>query len=298
MQAGVISELSYINQLHPLTAIVYFVELFTLLLLFNHVLLMVTMLIAIVGVCSWYFDAHKILKLLAGSGTLMAMIMLFNLLLNQTGHHILWQWQVGDFRVKLTETAVIYGLTMACSLGAMIITFVLFNGVITIPKLSYLLFPIVPRLAMLLTISLRLVDLFIQKMTRLIMFQKNRNVIVSEGNFRQRLIKMGQLLRVVLIDAVSESMETAVLMEARGFGARRRSQYQRFHFQIMDGFFLGVATLLFGILLWLRLQGWGWTSDVVLLQWRMAHDGTLMSLLIGFIALPILGEGGYRLWAN
>lgn len=298
MQAGIISELSFLNQLHPLTAIIYFIELFALLLLFNHFILMAGMLIAILGVCSWYFDAHKVRQLIIGSSSLMAMIILFNVLLNQTGNHVLWRWQLGSVQFRLTETAIIYGLTMACSLGAMVVTFVLFNGVITIPKLSYLLFPVVPRLAMLLTISLRLVDLFIQKMKRLVMFQKNRNVIVSEGDFRQRLSKLGQLFRIILIASVSDAMETAVLMEARGFGTKKRSQYQRFHFQAMDGLFLGASVALFSVIVLLRVYGWGWTSDVVQLQWQLQHDWLLTGLLVGFIGLPLLGEGSYRIWTN
>lgn len=298
MQAGVVSELSFFNQLHPLTAACYFIELFTLLLLFNHILLTATMFIGILTVCSWYFEPRKIRQMVVGSGTLMLMIMVFNLLLNQTGRHVLWTWQIGPVQFRLTETAIIYGCSMALSLGAMILTFVLFNGIITIPKLSYLLFPVVPRLAMLLTISLRLVELFIQKMGRLARFQKNRNVVLTEGNFHQRLQKMGQLLRIVLIDAVSGAMETAVLMEARGFGAKRRSQYQRFQFQMMDGAFLLGSTALFAVLIGRRLEHWGWATNVMTLQWQLPHDWLLAGLLIVFMALPIIGEGGYRVWTN
>jgi len=276
----------------------YFVALFTLLLLFNHFILVVGLFIAIVGACCYYFDTPKIRRLVIGSLTFMGMIILFNILLNQTGSLILWQWKIGIIHFRLTETAIIYGLTMAFSLGSMIIAFVLFNSVITIPKLSYLLFPVVPRLAMLLTISLRLVELFIQKMMRLVMFQKNRNILVTEGSFGQRLRKMGTLLRIILVGAVSSAMETAVLMEARGFGAKRRSQYQRFHFQLIDGLFLGASVALFMVILGLRLHGWGWTTDVTQVRWQLKHDWLVAALLISYIALPILGEEGYRLWQN
>lgn len=298
MQAGVVNELSFISQLHPLTVMGYFIELFTLLLLFNHLILVIGILISLIGVCSCYFDSQKVRRLLVSSLSFMGIIFAFNLVLNQTGRRLIWQWHFMNWEFNLTESGVIYGLTMALSLGAMIIAFVWFNGVMTIPKISYILFPVVPRLAMLLTISLRLVDLFVQKMERLVMLQKNRNIIISEGSFRQRLKSTGQLLRIVLIDGVSDSMGTAVLMEARGFGVRKRSQYQRFCFQIADGIFLGVATGLFGLLLLARLQGWGWTSDVVMVQWQHVHDWSLVGLLIIFIGLPLIGEGGYRLWAN
>lgn len=298
MYAGTVNELNFFNQLHPFTVAVYFVGLFSLLLMFNHLLLGIGMFGVILGVCSWYFDTHKIRQLLIGSLSLMGMIVLFNLLLNQTGTVVLWQvkWGVIDFR--LTQTAVIYGLTMALLLGSMIITFILFNGIITTPKLSYLLFPIVPRLAMLMIISLRFVDLFIQKMQRLAMFQKTRGVVLTEGNFKQRLLKMGQLMRIILVDTISEAMETATLMEARGFGVTKRSQYQRFHFRVMDWLFLTISAAIFGVIVTFRVKGYGWTNDVTQLTWVASQDWLLFGLIAGFCLLPLCGEGGYRLWEN
>ncbi|MCF7522440.1 hypothetical protein L3X07_01735 [Levilactobacillus brevis] len=79
---------------------------------------------------------------------MMILIWGLNVLLNQTGP-VWWQWSVGPLTFRLTKTAVLYGGTMALSLGGMILAFVWFNQIMTTPKLSYLLFPVVPRLAML-----------------------------------------------------------------------------------------------------------------------------------------------------
>lgn len=298
MQAGTVKELAFFNQLHPLTVAIYFINLFALLLMFNHLLVALGLFGLVLLLCCWYFDRHKIKSLVIGSCSLMAMIIVFNVLLNQSGTRILWQFQWGAFHFQLTETALIYGNAMALLLGGMILTFVLFNGIVTTPKLSYLLFPVVPRLAMLLIISLRFVDLFIQKMQRLVMLQKTRNVVVSEGSFRERLQKVGQLMRIILVDAVSGAMETATLMEARGFGVTKRSHYQRFHYRLADTGFLLMSLVVFSLILFLRWQGCGWTNDVTQLRWLSQSDWQLLGLIGLYCLLPLVGEGGYRLWEN
>lgn len=297
MRVGIFDELTFFSRLHPLVAAIYFVELFTLLLIFNHLVLTLALFVGLCGLCGWYFDRQKVWRTLKGVGSLMAMIWLFNVILNQTGRP-LWVGHLGSFTVRITQTAVLYGVTMALSLGGMILAFVLFNGVITTPKLSYLLFPVVPRLAMLLTISLRMVNLFTQKFRRLVMLQKTRGIVVSEGAWRGRLQKTGQLLRILLIDSVSAAMETAVLMEARGFGAKKRSHYQTFRWQAMDAVFGVVSLLVFAIIVGLRLHGWGWTGDITQFGVLGSGDWWAGLIMIGFINLPLMGEVGYRLCEN
>ena len=295
---GTVKSTTFFSQVHPLVSILYFVGLFTLLLTFNHLLLIGTLFVSVFLLSGWYFSFHRLLTFLKGIVTLMIVIVLFNLILNQNGRGLLWQWSLGVVNLRITRTGFLYGCTMALSLGAMIVAFVLFNGIVTTPKLSYLLFPVVPRLAMLLTISLRLVSLFIQKFRRLAMFQKTRGIILSEGNWRQRIRKTGRLLRILFIDSVSSAMETAVLMEARGFGARKRSHYQSYAWQRADIIFSGGLISLFAVILMCRWQGWGWTGDVYQFT-AIAHtDWWLVLPLLGFVNLPLLGEGMYRLWEN
>ncbi len=298
MRVGIFDELTFFSRVHPLVAAGYFVELFTLLLIFNHLLLTLALFAGLSGLCSWYFNRQKVLSTLKGVGSLMVLIWLFNVVLNQTGAHALWVGHLGSLTFRVTQTAVLYGLTMALSLGGMILAFVLFNGVITTPKLSYLLFPVVPRLAMLLTISLRMVNLFTQKFRRLVMLQKTRGVVVSEGSWRLRLQKTGRLLRILLIDSVSSAMETAVLMEARGFGSKKRSHYQTYRWQAMDGAFGLVSLVMFGLVIGLRTFGWGWTGDITQFTLINGSDGWLAVSVILFTSLPLMGEVGYRVCEN
>ncbi|AYM02389.1 energy-coupling factor transporter transmembrane component T [Levilactobacillus yiduensis] len=298
MQVGIFDEMTFFSRLHPLVAAGYFVELFTLLLIFNHLLLTLVLFASLCGLCGWYFNRQKVWGTLKGVGSLMALIWAFNVVLNQTGTHALWVGHLGGLTFRVTQTAVLYGLTMALSLGGMILAFVLFNGVITTPKLSYLLFPVVPRLAMLLTISLRMVNLFTQKFRRLVMLQKTRGVVVGEGSWRLRLQKTGQLLRVLLIDSVSSAMETAVLMEARGFGNKKRSHYQTYRWQAMDGAFGLVTLVMFVLVIGLRTLGWGWTGDITQFTTLNGGDWWLAGSVLIFASLPLMGEVGYRVCEN
>ncbi|MCF7522439.1 energy-coupling factor transporter transmembrane protein EcfT [Levilactobacillus brevis] len=143
-----------------------------------------------------------------------------------------------------------------------------------------------------------MVHLFTVKFRRLVMLQKTRNVVVSEGSWRQRLQKTGQFLRILLIDSVSSAMETAVLMEARGFGAHKRSHYRTFRWTTVDTVFTVGSVGLFAISLYLRFLGWGWTTDVRQFLWWQKTDGWFVLPLAIFLGVPVIGEVGYRLCQN
>ncbi|AKP65377.1 cobalt ABC transporter permease [Levilactobacillus koreensis] len=298
VNVGTLASTSFFSQVHPAVVAVYFIELFALLLVFNHLILAIALFSGLLAISCWYFSRQRIVSVLKGIGSLMAVIVLFNLLLNQNGRGVLWRLTLGPVTFRLTRTGLLYGCTMAILLGAMILAFILFNGILTTPKLSYLLFPIVPRLAMLLTISLRLVSLFTQKFRRLVMLQKTRGIVVTEGSWRQRIQKTGRLMRILLIDSVSSAMETAVLMEARGFGAHKRSHYQTYSWQPLDVIFGTCGLLLFGLIISFRWRGFGWTTNVYQMTAGSSADWWLVLPLLVFVGLPVLGEGMYRLWEN
>ncbi|MCF7522441.1 hypothetical protein L3X07_01740 [Levilactobacillus brevis] len=64
---GIQTESKLMSQLHPLVALIYFVAVFTLLLIINHLLLTVLLFASLVGLCRWYLGRHRVGQLLKES---------------------------------------------------------------------------------------------------------------------------------------------------------------------------------------------------------------------------------------
>ncbi|MDN6114455.1 MAG: energy-coupling factor transporter transmembrane protein EcfT, partial [Enterobacterales bacterium] len=94
--------------------------------------------------------------------------------------------------------------------------------------------PIAPRLAVLVTISFTLVTSFTDRLKRILRLQKTRNVDVVNGSLKTRTQKTLHIFEILLQDALSSTMETANLMDARGFGVAKRTHYRSYHWQFSD----------------------------------------------------------------
>ncbi|MGX6428731.1 energy-coupling factor transporter transmembrane component T [Levilactobacillus yonginensis] len=287
----------FLGQRHPLALVLYFGELFTGLLLFNHILITGLFFLGLCGSCCWYFGSRTVWRLVRSVLSLMGLILLLNILLSHSGASW-WQFTLGTWHWSVSRVGVLYGATMALSLGGMIMAFVLFNGCVTASQLRALLNPVAPRLAMLLTLAIRFVNLFSQQFRRLLRLQRTRGMVVTAGPWRQRLTKTGSLLRVLLLGSISRAMETAILMEARGYGGRQRSQYRHYHWRLADTLFTLVASGLFLVILGLRLRGWGVTPNVHSLPSILATDWWVAGVVSLVVGLPFIGEGIYRLCQN
>ncbi|WP_367296180.1 energy-coupling factor transporter transmembrane component T [Levilactobacillus yonginensis] len=297
MQTVDIQSNQFLGQCHPLALVLYFGELFTGLLLFNHVLITGLFFLALCGLCSWYFGSRTVWRLVRSVLSLMGLILVLNILLNHSGASW-WQITIGTWHWGVSQVGVLYGATMALSLGGMIMAFMLFNGCVTTSQLRALLNPVAPRLAMLLTLAIRFVNLFIQQFRRLILLQRTRGSVVTAGPWRQRLTKTGSLLRVLLLGSISRAMETAILMEARGYGGRQHSQYRHYRWRLADTLFTLMASGLFVMVLGLRVRGWGITMNVRDLPGILATDWWVVGAASLLVGLPLIGEGLYRLCQN
>ncbi|MFC6206878.1 energy-coupling factor transporter transmembrane component T [Levilactobacillus tongjiangensis] len=287
----------FLGQCHPLALVLYFGELFTGLLLFNHILITGLFFLGLCGLCCWYFGGRAVWRVVRSVLSLMGLILFLNILLNRAGVSW-WQFTLGTWHWEVSRVGVLYGATMALSLGGMVMAFVLFNGCVTASQLRALLNPVAPRLAMLLTLAIRFVNLFIQQFRRLLLLQRTRGLVVTAGPWRHRLTETGNLLRVLLLGSISRAMETAILMEARGYGGRHRSQYQHYRWRLADTSFTLVAGGMFVVILGLRVHGWGVTPNIYSLPGVLATDWWVAGVASLVVGLPLIGEGLYRLCQN
>ncbi|GHP13350.1 hypothetical protein YK48G_07750 [Lentilactobacillus fungorum] len=292
-------QMTFFSQVHPVASTIYFAELMTCLLLFNHVGVALTEVIGLT-ICGFYYLGKKsMIGQLKFAASFLIMILFFNTLLNQKFHPILWQFHWGFLTYKFSYAAFLYGLAMALILIAMLFVFALLNQILTPSRLIYVFSPIAPRLAMLVSISFTLVANFILRFKKLLILQRTRNLDTTSGSLMTRIKKILHLFEIMLQDSLSSAMETANLMDARGFGAAKRSHYRSYHWQVSDWIFIGLSSLLLLNMIIIRLLKFGWSRSVTnfTVAFRFADSLPIVFLLIFFL-LPILSEGVYRACQN
>lgn len=149
----------------------------------------------------------------------------------------------------ITLEALLYGLAAAGMIVAVMYWFRCFSLIMTSDKLMYLLGGISPRLALLLSMTLRYVPLFstqakkVQQSQRALGLYKDDNMIDSfRGGMR--------VFSVMVTWTLENGIITADSMTARGYGLGHRTHFSLFRFTRQDVFMLVSALLLTALALW------------------------------------------------
>ena len=181
----------------------------------------------------------------------------------------------------ITLEATLYGLAAAGMIVAVMCWFRCFSYIMTSDKLMYLLGGISPRLALLLSMTLRYVPLFgaqarkIQRSQRALGLYKDDNIVDSfRGGMR--------VFSVMVTWTLENGIITADSMTARGYGLGRRTHFSIFRFTRQDGFLLAAALLLS------LLSLWGLHSRSVAYYPAFRFDQPGAQALVGYIAYALL----------
>lgn len=292
-------EKRFFFHIHPLAATVYFAELISLLLFFNHLSIVATSFLLITFLNWDYLGGQRVWQQLKIDFWVFLVIVAFNVLLNQSGRPYIWQITFFNVSFKLSLPALLYGSVMGLMLVEMLMMFALLNAILTTNKLLAVFSPVSPRFALLVVLSVNLVGTFTRQFKQLVMYQKTRNVALKVGSPKQRVETGMHFLNLLLETSLAAGMEKAQSMDARGFGATKRSHYQAFRWQTGDSGFMAVTSLVFLGLLGLRIASFGWTTSALDFNWTFPiTDGWISGLFAGFLLMPIIFERATDLWIN
>ncbi|MCT3398747.1 energy-coupling factor transporter transmembrane component T [Lentilactobacillus hilgardii] len=285
--------------IHPLAATGYFAGMITLLLLFNHVSIVLTAFLLIIFLNWFYLGIRKVERQLKFNCLMFLTIVVFNLFLNQGAGPYLWQTSILGLSFKLSYPALLYGSVMGLMLVEMLMAFALFNSILTTNKLLAVFSPVSPRLALLVVLSINLVNTFNLQFKRLVLYQKTRNVDPFNGSIRKRLSVGMHFLGILLEGALVSGMERARSMDARGFGATKRSHYRIFKWQFSDSFFMTSSLIIFLALIGFKVGSFGWTNSALKFNGSFSvADGWILCLLGLFLLIPVISEKVADLWTN
>ncbi|MBE5803446.1 MAG: cobalt transport protein [Clostridiales bacterium] len=181
----------------------------------------------------------------------------------------------------ITLQALLYGLTAAGMIVAVMYWFRCFSHIMTSDRLMYLLGGLSPRLALLLSMTLRYVPLFgtqakkIQQSQRALGLYKDDNIVDS---FRGGL----RVFSVMVTWTLENGIITADSMTARGYGLGRRTHFSLFRFTRQDALLLAAALTLTALTIW------GMTGRAVAYYPTFRFDPLTTRAMTGYAAYGLL----------
>ena len=228
---------------NPITITVYFLSVSTVTMFcMNPVLLLFSLL----GALMLWFKRNGI-KNAKTQGYVLLMFVILSLLNPLVSHNgVTILFVMNDNPITLE--ALVYGIVTATMITAVIYWFRSYTDIMTGDKLLYVFSGISPRLAMILTMSLRFVPLYSKQSERVDDTQKAMG-LYKEDNIIDTVKGKLRVFYVMLGWALENGIVTADSMSARGYGIGKRTAFKLFRFRRTDLLFTILTLALMAICL-------------------------------------------------
>ncbi|MGG1633175.1 energy-coupling factor transporter transmembrane component T [Paenibacillus sp. NRS-1760] len=279
---------SAFGSVHPVTSFSYYAGVITFGMLLFHPVFLLTSLAAITVIIVIHGEGKRLLKLLPYYVLMGGLVAVLNPLFSHRGRHILFYFM----DQPITLEAILYGVTMMLSLLCILLAFVSFQQIVTTEKWMYLFSRVAPRTALLTSMSIRFVPLFLRRLDQITTVQRIKGVSILEGSLKKRSKDGMLLVRVLLTWSLEEALQTADSMKARGYGAAKRSSYVIYRMDRRDWYvllFLGAMAL---VCIWGWMQGFGVLTIYPRLETMQFHrgEGIAYACYCAFLLTPVVLE--------
>ena len=148
----------------------------------------------------------------------------------------------------VTLEALLYGISIAVMVVGVMLWCKCYSEIMTSDKFLYLFGKAIPKLSLILSMTLRFIPMFKRQMHRVNRAQKAMG-LYSSDSFFDKIKSAMRVLMSMISWSLENSIETSASMKARGYGVARRTNFSLFRFYMGDGILLSVSILLLGITL-------------------------------------------------
>jgi energy-coupling factor transport system permease protein len=143
--------------------------------------------------------------------------------------------------------SILYGISAAFMIGAVILWFSCYNAIMTSDKFLYLFGKLIPVLSLIISMALRFIPRYKAQIKRITNAQRGIGHDVSSGNIISRINSGLSILSIMVTWALENGVETADSMRARGYGLRGRTAYSNYKFDTRDATLTAVIILMFAV---------------------------------------------------
>lgn len=225
---------------HPVSTLLFYAVIFIVSLTAAHPLTLLTSLS-----CAFMYD----LKLRGKNAVsffikvilpLTLLCALFNGFFNHSGNTVLFPLPAGK---SFTLEAVVYGLIFALRADCMLIWLFSFNEVVTNDKIIFLFGRISPRIALILSMSLRFIPLLSEHSQDILMAEKGIGNATASKSLIKRMQSTSKRLSILISWSLERGMDTQHSMLARGYGLPHRTSYNNYTLRVRDMLLIAFSLL-------------------------------------------------------
>lgn len=228
---------------HPFVNFLYFLFVLSVTVFFNHPVITGISLVSAVVYCAFIMGSQLLKYLFLFILPLCILCGALNPVFNHQGMTILLYFKDGN---PLTLESIVYGAVAAVLLASVMLWFVCFNDVMDSDKIIYLFGRVVPSIATVITMVMRLVPMYASHIKEV---YKVRVFDIKRLNLRRKLKAGLDSVSSTTTWALENAVYTADSMTSRGYGSSRRSFYSDFMFTGRDAglliFLLAAGTVFF-----------------------------------------------------
>lgn len=156
-----------------------------------------------------------------------AVVLVVNPLFGAGGLDVLWSLDLGLFEISVTVQGIVFGVSSALRLTGVILAFSLLNLAVDPDDQLAIMSRLSFRSGLVLSLASRLLPVFSRDAARITDAQRARGVRLDEGRRRDRAAARLPLLACMLTQSLERAVDVAASMEARGYGAGRRTRWVR-----------------------------------------------------------------------
>lgn len=212
---------------HPATLFIYFCSVVLISMLTLNPIIIAVSFVASVCFYGVLSGSKKLLKSLLFSLPLLLIVTITNPLFVHRGETVLFVF----WGANITLEALLYGLTAAFMLTSVIYWFMSFNVVMTSDKFVYLFGRILPKISLLLSMSLRFIPSMRRQYKNIDTAQRAMGMYSSRAVIDRIRAKL-RVMSILITWSLENSVDTADSMRARGYGLKRRSSYSIYSFSV------------------------------------------------------------------
>ena len=226
---------------HPLVLMTYFIATLLLTMLTMHPVFLALSLLGALSFCATLTRPGVFIKSLLFYLFMFILIAVINPIFSHNGETPLFF--LNDQAVTLE--AILYGIAIAGMLIAVLFWFKCYSEIMTSDKFIYLFGRIIPKLALILSMALRFVPLFITQIKKIHSVQKTMGLYTTKS-LTDRFLGGVRVFYAILQWSLENAVETADSMKARGYGLKGRTSFSLFRFRPIDGALLAAILTLTG----------------------------------------------------
>lgn len=218
-----------IGSYHPIVSFTYFALVIASSMLFIHPIFCFISLFSS-ALYSYILDKDNTKKILIFSSTMAIMIALANAAFVNRGITVLFYSRSNP----VTLESLLYGVLSGSMMMGVVLWFACYNEVITSDKFLYIFGRTLPSIALMVSMTLRLIPKLINQTKIIAKTQKTVGLDYSEGTLKMKIKSCMRILSILVTWALEDAVHTADSMKARGYGTKKRSNFSIFNFVQRD----------------------------------------------------------------